>query len=86
MQMQKFTPEQVAFITMRMTGGKAKPEIVAAGYLKSANDMREYAAKASASKSGKYRGYTRERALELAKDCDERAISVPSEIRKIMGL
>lgn len=79
------TPRQCAEFTMRLTGGNPNPDITAKTYRANAETMRQYAAKAAAHKSGKYRGYTQADALELAAMGDERAISVPAEIRKLMA-
>jgi hypothetical protein len=81
----KRTPAEVAAFTFRLTGGKPNPEATAETFRKGAVTMREYAAKAAASKSGTYRGYTEAQALELAAEQEERAVSVPAELRKLMA-
>lgn len=85
MNIQKRTPEQVAAFTFRLTGGKPNPEVTAATFRKNAETMREYARKAAASKTGKYRHYTEAHALELAADLEARALSVPAALRKLMA-
>ena len=79
------SPAEVAMFTYRLTGGKAKPETVAATFRSNAATMREYARKAAASKSGKFHGYTVERATESAEELERRAVSVPAELRKLQG-
>lgn len=81
----KRTPAEVAAFTFRLTGGKVNPEATAETFRKGAATMRDYAAKAAASKTGVYRGYTEAQALELAAEQAERAVSVPTEIRKLMA-
>jgi hypothetical protein len=85
MQIKKLTPAEAAAFTYRLTGGKPNPEQTAKTFRENAATMREYAQKARAAKSGKYRGYTEAMALELAVDCEARAVSVPAELRKLMA-
>ena len=84
MNLQK-TPAEVAAFTFRLTGGKPNPEAAAATFRANASTMRDYAVKAGAANSGKYRGYTAAEALAHAAEMDARAISVPAELRKLMA-
>lgn len=84
MNLQK-TPAEVAAFTFRLTGGKPNPEATAASFRAAASTMREHAAKAAVAKSGKFAGYTADEALAHAAEMDARAVSVPAELRKLMG-
>lgn len=77
--------EEVAAFTFRLTGGNAKPEIVAESFRRGAVQMREIAAKAAAAKSGKYRGLTQTQALELAAEQAARSVSVPAALRALIA-
>ena len=79
------TPEQVARIVIGMTRGKPDLTAISSSYIKSAEEMREYADKAAAAKSGKYRGYTATRAHALAEQCERYAVSIPAAILAMMA-
>lgn len=79
-----FTPAQVASRMIAMTGGKVDVDGIAAGYRATAADFREVAIKAGNAKSGKFRGFTPERAMANACNADALAVSVPAELRKLV--
>lgn len=81
----KLTPAQVAAFTFRMAGDKADPEAVANRFRADAAEWRAIAAKAAASASGMFKGVTESQALHVASDLDSRAVSVPAELRKLLG-
>lgn len=85
MQITKMTPAQTAAFTFRLTGGKPNPDATAKTFRTGAETMAGYAVKAASSRTGKYRGYTEAEARELAADQMARSISVPAELRKLMG-
>lgn len=78
------TPEMIAGEMVRFAGRGIKPEIAAAMYAKSTDDMLEVAAKAAAHKTGKFRGYTQAHALELAALSKRNAVEVPAAIRRML--
>lgn len=79
------TPEQVARIILGMTRGKPDLTAIESGYIKNAAEMREYASKASAAKSGKFRGYTVAHATETAEMCERYAKAVPAALRAMLA-
>lgn len=78
------TPEQNARFIFNLTKGKACPEAVAKAFTANAENSREYARKAAASKTGKYRGYTESQCLADAEWQDEYAVSVPAILRHML--
>lgn len=72
------TPQPVETVARAMLAMGAKPEIVADTFRQQAATMRKYAAKATASRTGKYRGYTAPKALALAAEAERRAVAVPA--------
>jgi hypothetical protein len=81
----QLSPVEAARFVFRLTDGQADPNQVAASYRENAETMRDYARKAALAKSGKYHGYTQTKALEVAADCDARAVTVPEELRKLLA-
>lgn len=82
---QKMTPAQVAAFNYRLTGGKCDPDAVGLRFLNDAAVMDDYAERALSSKTGKYRGFTATQAREVADDLRARSVSVPAELRKLIG-
>lgn len=83
--MNKLTPAEVAAFNYRLTGGKADPDAVGNRFLLDAASWDEIAEKALASASGKFRGVTVAAAREMSADLRDRAVSVPAELRKLLG-
>lgn len=82
---QKMTPAQVAAFNFRLAGGKCDPEAIGARFLNDAIVMDDYAERALASKTGKYRGFTATQARDTAADLRALSISVPAELRKLIA-
>jgi len=82
--MTQMTPEQNARFIFNLTKGKACPDAVAKTFIANAKNSREYARKAAASKTGKYRGYTESRCLADAQWQDEYAVLVPAILRRML--
>lgn len=81
----KMTPAHSAAFTFRLTGGKPNPEAVAIRFLADAAEWEASAEKALASKTGTFRGFTAAQHREVAADLASRAVTVPAELRKLMG-
>ena len=83
--MQNMTADQIAAKLVAFAGAGIKPDIVEARYRSGADDMRDVAAKAAASRSGKVRGYTAEHATRMAEQNDRLASEVPAAIRRLLA-
>lgn len=83
--MQNLTAPQIAAQLVAFAGSGIKPEAVADRYAKGAEDMRHVAAKAAAARSGKFRGFTAERAAFMAEQNARLAVEVPAAIRQLLA-
>lgn len=83
--MQTKTADQIAAQLVAFAGAGIKPDVVEARYRSAADDMRKVAAKAAASRSGKFRGYTAEHATRMAEQNDRLASEVPDAIRRLLS-
>lgn len=83
----RISPQELAAGMVRFGGPDGRPpspEAVRAQYQKNAAQMRDVAARAAASKSGKCRGYTPEKASELAHLHESYSELVPAEMRRLV--
>lgn len=81
----RLTPAEAAAWEFRIHGLKADPDTLAERLRSDAAEWRKTAAKAAASKTGKFNHCTEAFALWLAGDLEERANTIPAELRKLIA-